>query len=217
CGAASLCPMHIHEYSQITDLYNPATAALLNDFARFNRVVVDLEARGQKDLLRQGFSPDEIRHRLELDIRYGSQKVETAVVCEKNRLSCVGDVLELIERLAVDHAGRYGEGAQAPESGIRIMAYRVASFVASRTVEFGDLWQGIAASWTPEPVATRKCHFSEGQAAAQVPCYDATALQAGAVLVGPAIINPGWTTYLVEPGWRFEAARHGAARLTRVD
>jgi len=37
------------------------------------------------------------------------------------------------------------------------------------------------------------------------------------VLLGPAIINPGWTTYLVDPGWRFEAARHGAARQTRID
>jgi N-methylhydantoinase A len=221
CGAASLSPMHIHEYSQITDLYNPATASLLSDFERFNKVVEELESRGLKDLLRQGFTAGEIRHRLEIDIRYGSQKVETAVVCEKNRLTCVGEVLELIERLAVDHAGRYGEGAQAPESGIRIMAYRVASYVPGRNVEFGDLWQDIVKAWTPEPVGIRKCHFNADQGAAQVPlqvpCYDARALEAGAVLVGPAIINPGWTTYLVEPGWRFEAARHGAARLTRID
>lgn len=217
CGAASLRPMHIHEYSLITDLYNPAAATLLSDFECFNQVVADLETKGQKDLLRQGFSLSEILHKLELDIRYGSQKVETAVVCKKTRLSCVGDVLELIERLALDHAGRYGEGAQAPESGIRIMAYRVASYINSQTVEFGDLWEGIGTRWTPEPVSNCKCHFSVSEGATQVPCYDERALVPGAVLVGPAIINPGWTTYLVEPGWRFEAARHGAARLTRID
>jgi N-methylhydantoinase A len=45
----------------------------------------------------------------------------------------------------------------------------------------------------------------------ETPIYDEQALLPGVVIEGPAVINPGATTYLVEPGWRFESAAQGAA------
>ena len=36
------------------------------------------------------------------------------------------------------------------------------------------------------------------------------ALSKGVEISGPAIVNPGETTYLVEPGWRYVAAAQGA-------
>jgi len=54
------------------------------------------------------------------------------------------------------------------------------------------------------------CHFVDTVGAIDTPCYDGRALAPGVVIPGPAIVNPGDTTYLVEPGWRLEAAANGA-------
>ena len=49
----------------------------------------------------------------------------------------------------------------------------------------------------------------------ETPIYDDGALEEGVIIDGPAIINTGATTYLVEPDWRFEAVAHGGAWFTR--
>ena len=49
---------------------------------RFNAIVDELEAKGRADLQRQGLPADAVRHRLELDMRYGNQLVTMAVVAE---------------------------------------------------------------------------------------------------------------------------------------
>jgi N-methylhydantoinase A len=216
CGASSLDQMHFHEYSRISDLYNPVTGYLFDDYATFNSIVAELERRGRDDLLRQGASPNAIEYRLELDLRYGTQTMETTIVADKNRIGSVRDVLELIERLAVDYGQRYGEGSQAPESGIRITTYRVASLVRTAAFEFGDLRANQTPVTALDPIAIRQCHFVGHDKTLDTPVYGGDALSAGVMIDGPAIVNPGETTYLVEPGWRFEGTQHGGAWFHRT-
>ncbi len=214
CGASSLRQMHFHEHSQITDLYNPLIGRLFDDYAGFNAVVAALEARGRDDLLRQGVEADAIRHRLELDMRYGSQTMETTVLAGRDRIASVRDVLGLIEQLALDHGRRYGEGSQAPESGIRIMTFRVASYVDNPALDFAGFDAVRRPLSAPSPASVRQCHFAGVDGALETPVYDDRALEPGTRIDGPAIVNPGDTTYLVEPGWRFEAGPQGAAWFT---
>ena len=216
CGASSLDQMHFHEYSRISDLYNPVTGYLFDDYATFNRIVTDLEERGRNDLLRQGAAPADIQYRLELDMRYGTQTMETTIVADKSRIGSVRDVLELIERLAVDYGRRYGDGSQAPESGIRIMTYRVAACVASPALRFSDPRCSGKTPHKPSPVSVRICHFVDHDMPLDVPVFGPDALEPGATIDGPAIVNPGETTYLVEPGWRFEPATQGGAWFHRI-
>jgi N-methylhydantoinase A len=67
----------------------------------------------------------------------------------------------------------------------------------------------------PEPVSTRSCHFVGHEASFDTPIFDSAALTPGVVIDGPAIVNPGQTTYLVEPGWQFEAGNQGAVWFFR--
>ena len=216
CGAATLRQMHIHEYNRLTDLYNPFTRTVYDDYGPFNQVVETLEERGRQDLLRQGFEAKDVRHRLELDIRYGTQLIETAIVCDKTRIHSVRDVLRIIEKHAKDFAARYGEASRSPESGVRVTTYRVASWVETERLRFGDLTPGRLRRPTPPPVGTRSCYFVDAQDPSEAPFYDGRALEPGVGLDGPAIVNPGATTYLVEPGWRYEAVEQGAVWLTRL-
>ncbi len=216
CGAGGMAQLHIHEYTLTTALYNQLLGSIFEDFDSFNKIVEMLEERGRNDLLRQGIPAEQIRHRLELDIRYGAQRIDTAVVVSHTRLTSSEDVLEIIAKHRRDYEARFGMSAPAPETGIWISAYRVATYVDAEPINFGNLLPGQAiAKKPPTPIKTRKCHFVGKDGAMETPIYDGGALREGVIIDGPAIINTGATTYLVEPDWRFEAVAHGGAWFTR--
>lgn len=221
-GGASMSPLHFHEHTRMVPLCNmrkigtkPKQMVFWNDFEALNRIVAGLEERGKAELARQGIAPERARHRLELDMRYGSQKMEAAIVMEKSRFDGIRDLLELAGKLATNFEQRFGKGTPAPESGVWIVNFRVATHVEDAAVEMGDVKPPETKLQAPPPVGTRLCHFVGHDGPIETPCFDGRALTPGVVVDGPAIINPGDTTYLVEPGWRMEAAANGAVWLLR--
>src|SRR3546814_8334785 len=127
--------MHIHGMSTWTVLFNPAVKAFFTDYEVFNQGVEELERRGREDLLRQGMPEDQIRYRLELDMRYGDQRVQTAVITEMSRLKAQKDVLALMDQFHQSYGARFGKGRQSPEAGVRINTIRVCSYVEQRSEE----------------------------------------------------------------------------------
>ena len=215
CGAGNMNQMHIHEMSTWTVLFDSGTKTFFNGYEAFNAGVEELERRGREDLLRQGMAPEEILYRLELDMRYGNQRVQTAVVTELNRLRSLTDVLKLMEQFHQSYGARFGEGSQSPETGVRINTIRVCSFVEQPKVAFAKLGVDGPGLPPPPPVATRDCYFVGHDAALPTPIYGAAALAEGTRLAGPAIVTARTTTYLVEPGWSFQAAAQGAVWFVR--
>ena len=215
CGAGNMDQMHIHEMSTYSVLFDANTRAIFGDFDSFNANVAELEARGRADLLRQGMAEGDIRYRLELDMRYGNQRVQTAVVTEVTRLTSRVDVLRLINQFFTRYGERFGEGSQAPEAGVRINTMRVRAYVETPTIHFDDLSPGRAPASMPKPDGHRDCHFTAHDGAVATATYGEAALVPGAVIAGPAIITTRATTYLVEPGWRVEAAAQGAVWFFR--
>ena len=165
--------------------------------------------------MRQGMADADIRYRLELDMRYGNQRVQTAVVTEVTRLTSRLDVLKLIDQFFERYGARFGEGSQSPEAGVRINTVRVCSYVEQPKVPFEDLTPELTAIKTIAPSGTRDCHFVGHSEALETPVYGEEALEAGVAIAGPAIVTTRATTYLVEPGWRFHAAAQGAVWFLR--
>ena len=215
-GAGNVNQMHIHESNTWTALFNANQKAFYSDYAAFNAQVEELERRGREDLLRQGFTEDDITYRLELDMRYGNQRVETAVVADLHRLQRQGDVLTLIEQFRVRYGARFGEGSQTPEAGIRINTIRVCSYVDQVKVAFKRIGKGGAPVLTPPPLKTRTCHYVGHDKPLETLIYGEEALLEGTTLIGPAIVATRATTYLVEPGWQYYAAAQGAVWFSRV-
>jgi len=209
CGAGNVNQMHIHEMSTWTVLFNPAMKSFFSDYDSFNRNVEELERRGREDLARQGMASDEIKYRLELDMRYGNQRVQTAVVTELSRLSNQRDVLALMDQFHKSYGARFGEGSQSPETGVRINTIRVCSYVEQPKVAFAKLKLSGKSIAPPEPVAQRDCHYVGKDKAISTPIYDEKALAEGTKIAGPAIVTTRATTYLVEPGWTYHAAAQG--------
>jgi N-methylhydantoinase A len=216
CGAGTLNQLHIHEESVFLVLFDANRKSLFTDLARFNRIVEELERRGRADLFRQGMRAEDVRHRVELDMRYGNQRVQTTTVTDRARLEGVHDVLRLIEQFHGAYGRRYGEGSQAPEAGVRINTIRVSSYVDLPALRFADVTPLPKKTPLPEPRGRRPCHFLGHAGALETAIYDESALEPGVVLRGPAIVTTTATTYLVEPGWEYEAAAERAVWFRRV-
>ena len=216
-GAGNMNQLHIHEMSTWTVLFDANQKTLFRDYERFNANVEELEQRGRDDLLRQGFKADEIAYRLELDMRYGNQRVQTAVVTNLTRIRSQQDVLSLIEEFHARYGERFGSGSQSPEAGVRINTIRVCSFVEQPGIAFHDIKPSGAAHKPPAPVDKRQCHFVGYDKPFETAIYDEAALAEGTRIDGPAIVVTRSTTYLIEPGWYYEAAAQNAVWFTRVE
>ena len=217
CGAGSMNQMHIHEKSTWTVLFDANQQTFYSDFEAFNAAVEELEQRGHDDLTRQGFDEDAIQYRLELDMRYGNQRVQTAVVTDLNRIKDRKDVLTLIDQFHTRYGQRFGEGSQAPEAGVRINTIRVCSFVEQQAVEFAGVKLNGGGRQDATPVTKRAVHFVGRDDAIDTPVFDESALAPGTHIPGPAIVTTRATTYLIEPGWSYTAAEHGSVWFTRDD
>src|SRR5690606_26148670 len=102
-GAGNMDQLHFHERSLYLSLYDSNTRKIFDDFDSFNALVEELEEKGRDDLLRQGVAAADIKHRLELDMRYGNQLAQTAVVVSKNRLETADDLMEVLAAFSKDY------------------------------------------------------------------------------------------------------------------
>lgn len=215
-GAGNMKPLHIHERSAYVVLYEPLSRNLFDEYDRFNGYVEELEKKGREDLIRQGYDPEKVQHGLELDMRYGNQRVTTSVALDISRIENVGDVLHVIRTFSDIYADRYGKGIEAPEAGVRVQTIRVASYIDGEVVRFDDLEYAGERS-EPTPVSHRTAHFVGEDKPVETPVYDATALNEKYVVHGPAIITTESTTYLIERNWRIEPTPQGAVWLLKDD
>lgn len=217
-GAGNMHQLHIHETSLYMVLYDSNTRHLFDNYERFNAIVADLKEQGTQDLLRQGVAREDICHNLELDMRYGNQLVQTTAVIPKHEVHGPADVLAIIEQFSNDYGKRFGEGSQAPEAGIRINTIRVAAFVRHETVKFDDIKPvpAVQRRSPPPPSDTRKCYFVGHEGAFETPVWSRAAIEPGVQIAGPAIIASEVTTFLVNPGWNFVAAKQGASWFLRA-
>lgn len=219
-GAGNMHQMHIHESSLFMVLYDSNSRKVFDNYQRFNDIVADLSQRGKNDLLRQGSNPDDIKHSLELDMRYGNQLVQTTVVVPKHSLESVMDVMNILDQFSTDYGKRFGEGSQAPEAGIRINTIRVASYVEHDTVKFTHIKPVPQAERIapPAPSDTRSCYFLDsGAKAVETPVWNKADIPAGTEIVGPGIVASEVTTYLIEPGWKYVSAEQGAVWFLRAE
>ncbi|MGQ0620837.1 MAG: hydantoinase/oxoprolinase family protein [Panacagrimonas sp.] len=216
-GAGNMHQLHIHEKSLFMWIFDSNTRRLYNDYAAFNKIVEELEAAGRQDLLRQGMKAGDIKHKLELDLRYGNQLAQTTVVAPTMRWEKIEDVMDIIRQFSVDYGNRFGKGSEAPEAGIRINTVRVQSYVELETVNLSNIKPTGVVKAAPKPTGSRKCWFVGHAEAIETSLFDHENLEQGTVVQGPAVIVSATTTYLVEPGWKVEMGEYGAAWFLRVN
>lgn len=217
-GALGMALTEVHELALSLPLVgarlgpDAGEARLWDDYRTLNRVLEHLEGQGRQALERQGVPASESCHRVELDLRFGAQRLEVPVVFEPGRFTGPRDVLRLAEQLTQACLSRHGAGTAALESGVWIANVRVfTSEQRSRPAapEPAPVPRGPA----PEATVRRRCMLPGQERPAMLPVHEMQHLGVGLQLHGPALVDLGDATCLVETGWRATTGAHGALWL----
>ncbi|MCM3766219.1 hydantoinase/oxoprolinase family protein [Neobacillus niacini] len=212
-GAGMMSQLHIHEKNVYINIYDVNKRSLFQDYESINAIVEELESKGREDLLRQGVEERDIQFRLELDMRYGNQVIESSVICPISRLKNIDDVFQIISTFRENFRARFGEGSEMPEAGIRVSVIRVISYVQHEPIYFNK--EITEKREQPVPVREQFCYFIDVEKPILTPVYDINRISEGTIIQGPALIDSSNTTYLIEPGWVLKMGIQGSALITR--
>lgn len=178
-----------------------ADAAALADAER------EMTREARRDMRGEGFADDRVRHALQLYVttRDGTEFVVHAPVgfhLDAGGATAVRAAIAAeCRRLALDPEG-------AVLSSIALMASAATPHIAP-----------VAGDATPAPATPKgtRAAWLDAQGAKSLPVYDFGALDRGASVAGPALIESAQTTLLVDAGWRLDIDRYQHAVLTRVN
>ena len=163
---------------------------------KLDDLFTSLEARGRVDLAGDGFAEDRISIRRSLDMRYVGQVHECTV--EIDPFEVTEATIEDIK--AAFHA-RHKELYTYDEPHNAVEIVNVESTIAGH-VDKPERMKIAAGKGAHETLkGTRPMVFNADGIAQDTPVYDGSAMGAGDMLHGPAVIEEVTTTIVVEPGW----------------
>ncbi|MPZ38629.1 MAG: hydantoinase/oxoprolinase family protein [Rhizobiales bacterium] len=190
-----LCTDVVHDYirSELKPLAN-VTPEHAEDVFR------QLESRARSELTAEGMAPSSAAFLRELDLRYTGQGYEL-------RTSLDGLFMERLSAASLAAArGRFDErhaqihGHAAKERPVEVVSYRLR--VRVDVPKYQPRQEGILVARQAANAAkgSRKVHFG-GKSAVDAGLYERDKLEAGALVVGPAIIEQFDATTVIPAGW----------------
>ena len=194
------------------ELSDPAQLPV--DAVRAEKNFAQLEDQVRQGLDRQGLTFDRVEIVREVDMRYAMQLAEVTVPVgdgplDENAMQAAAD------RFEARYAELYGQGSGFSAAGIQAITYRVRGRgVLPFSPELPPLER---ASGEPEVSGRRPVYLEIGQGFVDTPIYDYTALRAGHVVSGPAVIEVPTTTVVVPEGRTGTVDELGNLHITHTE
>jgi len=189
---------------------SPARLDNAEAYRRLNKLFEEIEAKGVKHLLDDGFAKSNIAVKRSLEMRYVGQVHECTVDI---------DVFEInektIERVKHTFHRRHEElyTYSEPHSLVEVVNIESTLYGLIDKPKLPALKKGVA----PRRAIKhhRKSIFGAGGKGVRVAVYDGAQLGAGANIAGPAIIEEITTTIVIEPGWAAKLHASGSYVIER--
>ena len=165
------------------------------DLQTVRSILIGLESQGREKLRAQGISEDDIEVQRSADMRYLDQVYEVNIAVPDPSLE---DGAFLSEWSGNFHQ-RYQElfSYHQQDQEVRLVTLRVTMVGRLSRISQPQGTKSNDAAVSPAPVGTRRVYLGAWH---EVPVYDIASLASGARLDGPAILESGFTTILVETG-----------------
>ena len=200
----------LHVYSKYGEIELYDGKSYLDDYARFNTIVGEMHKRALRDIKSEGYSTDDARYYLELEMADDSGSVR--LTTDKLALESGADVQALCGRFL---EARKKVGGGRSRGGIRILTTMLNAAVTM------PHWQFQAATpGGPDPRGAlrgeREVFWSLQDGYQKTPIYDRDRLAPGNVVKGPAVIEARDTTYVIPAGWVLGIDRYSNAILEEV-
>jgi N-methylhydantoinase A len=164
-----------------------------------------LEAKARDDIAAEGLDPRAARFARELDLRYTGQGYELRTPLDGLYADALTpDALgRAREKFDERHAQLHGHAAK--ERPVEVVSYRLRLRVA--VPKYAPREEEAPASpRAAQPKGRRTIHL-DGASACDAALYERDALDVGAVIDGPAIVEQFDATTVIPPGWRARVDR----------
>ena len=176
------------------------------DWATVRTIMDEMVVEGRKALIAAGAPPDRIMLSHGADMRYLGQANEVTVTLPDNPAE-IHDLSVIRESFELAYEAQFG--LRLPDVEIEVVAWRLsAQGIDVTRHSIVNLVKNDG-----QPKGTRSVLFGVEWEPAAV--YDRTALAAGQVITGPAIIEERETTIVLLPKWDATVDTHGCIVATR--
>jgi N-methylhydantoinase A len=166
--------------------------------AELEKIFADMEVAALADLMQEQFSRGQLSTLRSAGMRYRGQSYEVSVPVAA--LNDDADLAALAKRFHEAHRRRYGHMAES--EAVEIVNFQVTAVGAIPKPQLGAV-AVLGTLQPPIPHETRTAYFNSTDAT-QVPVFRRSALAAGAVIDGPAVIEEKTSTTVLYPGQRGE-------------
>jgi N-methylhydantoinase A len=166
--------------------------------AELERIFAGMEKAALADLMQEQFTRDRLTTLRSAGMRYRGQSYEFSVPV--TGLNSDADLAALGRRFHEAHRRRYGHMAES--EAVEIVNFQVTAVGAIPKPHFSSTATRDGLQ-PPIPHETRTAYFNSTDAI-QVPVFRRSALAAGAVIDGPAVIEEKTSTTVLYPGQRAE-------------
>lgn len=214
-GSSVMDIVHMYEQSRRMVFMAPMTEKIVIDPATFNATVDGMIAKAKQELASEGLDASDAQYTIELDMLYGGQVNLKRASSPRLRIESDADALAIYDAFEKEFSEAFSPLVVNKPGGVFLD-----NFVLRVTVP----------TWKPEvPVfelqgtdpsaaqlGKRKAYWPEVHAWVDTPIYQFEQLQAGNVVIGPAVIEAELTTIVVPPEQKFSIEKHGLGILEAV-
>ena len=192
--------------TSVRHVYLQSSVASLSDISadRMNAIFDNLEARAAEDIAEEGFTPDRVDLRRQIDMRYQHQGYQLPVDCPAQPLA-EADKPALKSRFDDAHQRIYG--ASAPDEDAEVVTFRVIAEIAVPLLELSRVEPGTGAQ--NAQIGTRPLFDFDSGTFMDADVYDRAKLQAGDAFDGPAVVQQFDSTTVVLAGMSCEVDAWG--------
>ncbi|MCP4719522.1 MAG: hypothetical protein GY860_08710, partial [Desulfobacteraceae bacterium] len=215
-GASTVNCQQVWEKSRSMKIFQWDTQSYSQDFDSFNDLVNTLRDNAIQDLKLEGYEEDQIKLRLELDMRFGMQYNLTRIISPHINIKSDQDYKDICDKFTEQYAEIYTPEATFPMGGINVECFFLTAYVEITNQRIPQFDLGREKPSDEAMISTRQAYWSSDKDFVDTPVFAFSKLEAGNKIIGPALIEAEETTYVIEPEWQFSLDASHNTILDRI-
>jgi N-methylhydantoinase A/acetophenone carboxylase len=171
-----------------------------------------LRVGAERDIAEEALPEERIEFHLECLMRFAQQRYTLPVRAAASTIRSAEDLDVLVNGFVDGYVAAYGAGSAFPDSGLEIVALRLAAVATRPSVGLPD--EDRPRSSTAEPTSLRKAYWGPTLGRVETPVFRHEQIPTGVDVDGPALVDAIDTVCVVPPGWSLAVDQRGIAVLT---
>ncbi len=214
-GSSIMDIVHMYEQSRRMVFMEPITEKIVIDREQFNETVASMIAKARQDLASEGLNVDDAVYGLELDMLYGGQVNLKRASSPRLKIESDSDAQAVYDEFEKEFGEAFSPLVVNKPGGVFLDNFVLRVTVPTWKPEV-PVYELQGADPSGAFLAKRKAYWPESKEWVNTPTYQWERLQAGNVVVGPAVVEAELTTIPVPPEHKFSIEKHGLGILEPV-